>query len=636
MPVLPFAGFTAQGGTPRPAGAGPVFPVSAEAFGAGEARAAKRLGEQVSRLGKTVFRREEERESRLVQVESAKTSMAFSQELDAAVQTGGDFDAVMEKHAQQFDAVGDNVSTPGGNARMELARARMADSFRGAVAVATAKRTRLETQTQTQELVNILGNAAVTNPDLLPASLAEMDAFVDTFGDLSPEDKALLKQGAFNDLSMGAAKGLLLNDPLKLQEALNEDAIPHIEPAQKASLLGQAKSELARRARSAQSKDELAKLLTRQALDSSAEDHVLTNAEAPKWFEQGVSASQFESARQTSIKAQEARDELNSNTTLVLAGGGVVLNQQDYENVMTRLVTDATKGMEPEAAAAHAINIRVSAAAAGGREDSKLKAMINAGPSGGDAVFASGLQLRAQLQEQSPELLHKMLDSNTRTWYTAYDYMTENLGVDQGAARERLLEVAGNQKETEARLNSKDNRELIADAAESDFPGQEPILRKQMTQRASMYMAIVPTLTAEQAVELAAKDQAESTVVISGGVRAPRRGVPVNWEEADRAVRHINLKRDLRDSGAEVANEDLDDLIFLPNGDGTTAVIGLNGLTIFPAWDWQGAVDEWFINEGQVDFEAEQRSKAQRKMEEGKARVKARGAGLVPELPEVL
>ena len=153
-------------------------------------------------------------------------------------------------------------------------------------------------------------------------------------------------------------------------------------------------------------------------------------------------------------------------------------------------------------------------------------------------------------------------------------------------------------------MASKENRELVEDAVDLDFPGQIPVARKQITDVATAYLALNPMMTAEQAVAQAAEDFEQSTVEINEGIRANVRGVPVHWEDADEYVRDTVLRQDFKDAGFPF--EDPDDYTIIPNGDGTAAIAGPNGLIIFPNWDWQGATSEWFVNRAQIEAQQKQ------------------------------
>lgn len=360
----------------------------------------------------------------------------------------------------------------------------------------------------------------------------------------------------------------------------------------------------------------MAKLQLAQSLRREAEDHVLTNEEAPDYFERGGTASQFESARRYSIQVQGAKDTLANNVNAIQVGAGSVLTQDAYENALTRMTTDATAGMEPEDAANMATEIRMIAATANGRVDRKLQSILNAGPAGGDATFAAGLDLRARLKEMNPELYNKMVDSKSSMWYNAYEFMTEQLGIAPESARGRLLDFSENRKEAEARLGSKENRELIEDEIGIGFAGQNFAVRSLVKDIAVGYMALVPSLTPKQAIDLAVNQWKESTVELNHGVRAKAADVPLNWEEADDYVRRFALTRELTDAGIQFDVNDISGYIFIPAGNGRAAVIDPStGLTVFTNFNWQGAVSEWFTTVGQPSFEEEQRLTAQKKAE---------------------
>lgn len=611
MPQIPHAGFTArQQGIGQGLAAGPRSrTASPEDFGAGAGRELQRAGaglRQTVHRGISIL---EERESRTLKVESAKLAAAFSEELNAAVTEGRDLDAVQDKYNDALAELGGTLQTAKGHDEAQLIAARGNKMFGEAVRSAKAQRVALDTQEQTAEFLNILGNDLVNNPAGLENALQSAGEFVDTFSNLSPERRAKVKRDLFNDLALSAGNGLLLQDPGSLKSLLTKgEGIPHLTPAQTASFISKAEAELSRLDRESKTKDEMGKLITRQALATEAEDHVLTNEEAPLWFERGVTAAQFESARQDSIEAAEERQALAVNAATIQAGGGSVFSQTDYEAALAVLVDDATKGLEEQEAVNTAVNLRITSALKNGRQDSKLKALLNAGPLGEEEAFAVGYEIRRRLNASSvagPPLLNAMLSEDARRMYNVYDHLRGTLSLSHEAARQRLFDIREAQPEVAKRLANEDMRDLIDDAVNDlvdsgEAVTQIPIMRKQIKERAIMYMALEPLMGNEAAVELARKDLEDTTVEIND-FRVSAAGVPPRWRDADNYARRIVLKRDLEAAGQEVPQNVrvLDKLHIFPNGDGTAAVINPDtGLTIFPAWDWTGAVNEWWIERG--------------------------------------
>ena len=658
MPQLPFAGYTASTGgigVPGRAGTG-RDPTGADTGGvaalgrAHVGRGLQDLGQSIQQFGQAVDRHFEEKDLRTVQVESIKLGTAFDKEITDTITSGGDFDALQLKYSNAFGELGDKVSTKRGSAAAELAMLKAEDMIQGRIGAARADRTKIETKQQTADFINLVGNSLVTNPDNLPASMEQMGQYIDTFGGLSPQDRNTLKQSAYGDLAQAAASGLLIKDPQRLHDIIVDGGgIEHLTPAQTASYLSRANAALEKAANAANSTDEYQKLLTRQKWEAEAVGRVLTNEEAPQMIAEGLTAAQVDGLQAKSRDAEQERLALVFNSDAIRNGIGNSLSEKSYQTAVDHMVTEiAGDADDPE----RMINVRVTLAAKNGREDSKLKAIIQAGPVGEENAFALGYEARRQLMATSPGLYDVQTNADTKALYNIYDYLTTRLGLPQQTARNQVLSVKTRRAEVDKRLHSKDVEKAVTGAAEDlarqgDTLSQVPAIRSQIEDRAAYYMALNELMTADAAIELARTDFEGETRQDSTGFRVSRRGEPPMWQQAEGYARNVVLRRDLENAGMTLpgggenlkeiypawkteADKLLSAMAIIPNGDGTATVTDPNtGKVVFPRWDMRRAQAEWH----EEVFAKEEAEKAGRVEEYSRAKQESRKAAFTGSYP---
>lgn len=629
MPRLPQAGFTARTRQVRPPGFSGGRRATGADFGALEGAALQQVGQTIGQVGEAFTRAKEQQEVRDLQLRSAKMAVAFREELEAAVQEGADFEQLQEQWNERFAQLSEEVETQSGfdTAQQLAAEAELFTAER--IRTAHAERVRLTTQAEVTEFESVLGREVFNAPDQLPTALENLSDMLDTF-DLSPEEKRAAFNESANALALAAGNGLLQDDPGRLKALLEEgEGVPHLTPGQVAQFVAKADNAIAKLERERETKDDMAQLLTRQALDAAAEDHVLSNEEAPEWFGAGVTVSQFHAAQNKSIQFEAERQQLAADAGRVRQGSAASLSKARYQAAIDAIVADTVEGLDEASATDTALNLRVLLANRNGRSDQMLAKHLNAGAAGGDLALRQSLEIRRRMRNLSPQLYNEMVTDGARKAYNAYDTMVDGLGLTHEAALQELATVRERMPDMDKALNSPANRERIQDAVENlvdegDAISQVRVLRRSVEDRAMAYLALFPLMTDEQAVENAAADIEETTVEING-FRVSGRGVPPRHDEADTYVRRIVLKRELEEAfpGREVGVLETDKLILYPNGDGTAAVINPeSGTTVFPAFNWTRAVAEWWDERGREsdEFKAERAERRSRRAQERRAR----------------
>lgn len=629
MPRLPQAGFTARTRQVRLPGFSGGRRATGADFGALEGAALQQVGQTIGQVGEAFTRAKEQQEVRDLQLRSAKMSVAFREELEAAVQEGADFEQLQEQWNERFAQLSEEVETQSGfdTAQQLAAKAELFTAER--IRTAHAERVRLTTQAEVTEFESVLGREVFNAPDQLPTALENLSDMLDTF-DLSPEEKRAAFNESANTLALAAGNGLLQDDPGRLKALLEEgEGVPHLTPGQVAQFVSRADAALAKLERERETKDDMAQLLTRQALDAAAEDHVLSNEEAPEWFGAGVTPAQFQAAQNKSIQFEAERQQLADDVGRVRQGSAASLSKTRYQAAIDAIVADTVEGMDEASATDTALNLRVLLANRNGRSDQMLAKHLNAGAAGGDLALRQSLEIRRRMRNLSPQLYNEMVTDGARKAYNAYDTMVDGLGLTHEAALQELATVRERMPDMDKALNSPANRERIQDAVENlvdegDAISQVRVLRRSVEDRAMAYLALFPLMTDEQAVENAAADIEETTVEING-FRVSGRGVPPRHDEADTYVRRIVLKRELEEAfpGREVGVLEIDKLILYPNGDGTAAVINPeSGTTVFPAFNWTRAVAEWWDERGREsdEFKAERAERRSRRAQERRVR----------------
>lgn len=601
MPKLPHAGFTAEVTTGGRIAAPSPRPATAAETGGGIAAALGGLATAGTQLAGVVQRKKENEELRRTQIESLKTATAFEEELEAARQSGAEFDPIVEKHQQNMANFGETIETPGGLASLEESMLRLDVAMRKMVGRAQAGRVRAQANEDVATFTTLAGNQLLRNPDGLMQWRNEFAQLVSTF-DLSPEERQAVLRDGNQTMGVAVADSLLQNDPSRLHNLLTKGpGIVGLEPPQTAQYTARAQAEMEAAARRAGSLDIMAKLALDDEMNARAELGRVSKAERPQWVEKGATAGAILAMEEKAEKIATAKEELARDMITVGAGSVAGWSQDRYQRAIDALTAEATAGDPPELKLENSMILRVEMAARNKFQDRVLSDFINSGAGArteDGTNFQVGYTLRNMLAAKSPNLFNDMVDETSDMIYDLYDLNLAQ-GIPGEQARLAAQDSALDAKEVERRMQDKEVREIINDRVDDiaqvdDVTTGAFYVRRQLTDLAVKYQALNLRLTPDAAIRLA-EQRFKQTHLQTNGFWVQKKGVPDDWDRADLWVRRIELKNVFERANLPIPNDSkLRNYLIMPKGDGFARVFDPDtGQTVIPNFNWRFAVARW-------------------------------------------
>lgn len=611
MPKLPGTDFTA---TPVTPGAGirgtrGVRTGGARAFGGGIGSELAAGGEMAAAVGARMLDAQEANEKRRVQLATLKLNQAFRAEMDRAAVEGGDFEAIQDRYQEQMIGVRDGLETTAGLDVYTEAAVRISDRWGATTRAAKAKQLAVEARNQVDETQKLWGNEVLQNADSLPLAQEQMAEMVATFG-LNPDQEAAFKLENDRTMAKAAADGLLLRTPGELLQILSEgEGLPGLTASDTAQYIARAQAAVQANVAKAESLSWEQKFQRDKAMAAREDQGRVPDAERFFWEAEGATPAGFMAMQERAEAKALAREELHQIMTFANAGliGAADVPPEKQQAAFDAIVAASVEGLTPEEQAARALETRVRLSAENGIKDSKMASAMNAGAVGNEDAFGVGKAYRDAMKEEAPDLLPRMLNQDSAMMYDLHDAMTKDLGIAPQAAYQQLSEARANTKQVKAVMDDKDLKErLMGHAADlavaSGIFTDTPMMRQQVADRAQMYMALVPQLNPEHAVDMAAKAVEERTEVIGssaffggpGKFRVPVEATPADHAPADRYIRSTVLPALFTEQGLSVP-DDLNRYVIRPTGDGVTADLlhPDTGMPVFVRWDWKGGIDQW-------------------------------------------
>lgn len=218
---------------------------SPEAFGADVAAAAGGLGGGMQAAGEQIMRSREEQDLRRAQLEAAKLRTEMSAAFEEAHRTGRDYDEVAEQFSERMSAADEFAETRAGRQAIELQRIQIQREFNTALVRHKAVRAGEEAQAALLDFSEVAGQGLTNDPTLADAYKANLRNLVDTYSDLSPQQRDALYQEFAADLDQTAAARMADIAPeFVLANAGKPGMWQDLTPQQRAAVVGKAKENI--------------------------------------------------------------------------------------------------------------------------------------------------------------------------------------------------------------------------------------------------------------------------------------------------------------------------------------------------------------------------------------------------------
>lgn len=267
----------------------PVF--SGEQFGALQGRALEGLGQDVSRIGDAITRREQQRDVSRLTAEFARTQAELAVEWDEALRTADPNDPELadrfrrERLQTRLADLRNLANTDAGRQYFTTASAGLEATFLKATEAGQAGLAEVAAVRDWQTISNRLGDSVVAAPGTFPDAIAmgrlHIEGLIAANG-LSREQALRLEADLSSTLAFAAARGSIERDPVGGREAVDlGEYAEFLTPEQKTRLLDYADGQVsAREAARRKALDELAKRTTTEYLQAAVDPSGRINAEA--------------------------------------------------------------------------------------------------------------------------------------------------------------------------------------------------------------------------------------------------------------------------------------------------------------------------------------------------------------------
>lgn len=190
---------------------------SADDFGAAIGDAGKGLTDFVLGLQRDA----EDDESRKALIGSTKVRAEIAAELDDAVRTGADTEAIREKMHDKLAQIGTGFQTKRGAEQLEFYTANSDISFQQQANSIRMTRAAVNARLSAQSYLTDVARLIERDPNQVHLAVEGADALADSFRGASAEERATIKQGLRDSVNMIAAMSAIQQDPKAGLEALN-------------------------------------------------------------------------------------------------------------------------------------------------------------------------------------------------------------------------------------------------------------------------------------------------------------------------------------------------------------------------------------------------------------------------------
>jgi len=203
-----------------------------EDFGAGIGTSLQQLGEQVQATGKQIAAIQENNEARTALVASTQIRAKYTELLNEASRTGADTDTLQEQMNNELSAVGDGFTTRRGVEALDIYTANGNLAFGQQANAILVRRASAEAKAKGNEWINAASAILRRDPTALAGMEQDASDFVESFDNIPPEQRKLIKQSLSQQLNMASVFSSARTDPAGTRARL-EAGEWNLTPAQR-------------------------------------------------------------------------------------------------------------------------------------------------------------------------------------------------------------------------------------------------------------------------------------------------------------------------------------------------------------------------------------------------------------------
>lgn len=198
---------------------------------------------RISRIGQQIVNDKESAEKRDALVQTSALRAKYAKRLDDAAISGEELDDIKAEMADEFSKVGEDFVTSAGQDQLDIYTSTSSAMFDSQANTIAVKRAGLVAKQSATEFLNSTSETLRANPLYLPIAEQMATDFTGTLTGVSPEQKAVIKQGLINELNITAALGSARVAPAETKKAL-EDGEWNLTPKQRELAINAAETEL--------------------------------------------------------------------------------------------------------------------------------------------------------------------------------------------------------------------------------------------------------------------------------------------------------------------------------------------------------------------------------------------------------
>jgi hypothetical protein len=216
MPLLPTGGYSAQVGQ---------LPINGGRRASAEddptAAALGGLSHTIQHTGNAVLDQMAQDESRKAQVGLSEVRAKYAKELDDAALSGADTAKIKERMMADIDNIGQGYGTKAGVSTVRIGQANAALMFDQQANAINVQRAFAEAKSGANKIVSNEASILAGQPTYLPTAIANVNAYIDTFPNVSPEKKQELKDFHAKQMNMSAVLATIrTGDPASVAKDL--------------------------------------------------------------------------------------------------------------------------------------------------------------------------------------------------------------------------------------------------------------------------------------------------------------------------------------------------------------------------------------------------------------------------------
>lgn len=198
------------------------------------------VGPALQKTSSTIMAHLEASEERQVLVKQAQIRAKYAQQLDDAVISGANTDAIRQNMQDDLDKSAEGLQTRVGQATADWHAARTNELFNHEANTIAVHRASEKAKVEGQDFLITTGDLVTRNPGYLPQAERDNEMFWSTYkGSLSPEQIAIYKQDYKRHFNMEAAMSRARLDPVGAKAAMATSEY-YITPEQKGVVIGHA------------------------------------------------------------------------------------------------------------------------------------------------------------------------------------------------------------------------------------------------------------------------------------------------------------------------------------------------------------------------------------------------------------